>query len=114
MADIYVTRGDARDLDILIEDPDHVAINVVDWEAEFALCANILGQEPLIHWTSAANPTKFDIGIADPEHVVIHLDDEDTADLAPGWYAWDLKLTDLGGADFHPIAGYLHVADAQV
>ena len=115
MADVYIRRGEARDLDILIQDPDAVPVNVIGWVAKFRLCRNIIAEAPLIDWSSAVGqqPTKFDVGVADPEHVVVKLDDADTSPLAPGWYAWDLLLTDQLGADFAPISGYLYVRDTQ-
>lgn len=116
MADIYITRGDARDLDILIQDPDGVSINIIDWKARFALCRNVFAEDPLIDWDSEDNDdaAHFNIGLSDPFHVIVSLTEEDTAALEPGWYSWDLRMIDLGSQPFTPISGYLRIGGTQL
>lgn len=119
MADLTLTQGNDRNFDIAIQLPDKTPLSVLGWEAEFAVCRNIIGEDPVLMWSTltgapSGDAAHFDIGVSDPTHVVVKFAAADSRALAPGWYAWDLRLTSPVGDAFTPIAGYLRVQEVQL
>jgi len=115
MTDVEIYRANRRVLDITVEDPPGTAISVEGWSATFSLRTNVLGAENLLHFTDEDVESQIEVGATDTDglacRVLITLIEEDT-NLPPGWYVWDVLVTDPNSGAYTIVAGALRILAA--
>lgn len=95
MSEEIITRGDGKSLVLSLVDPAGEAVNLTDTpEIRFAMARRI-GAPTAIEKSLTAGGIEITDAVAG--EITVTLDPSDTDVLRPGFYAFEVELTDLDG-----------------